>query len=167
MLLFLLRLSINPVIDAFAYGRLGQSTQPLWRPFIKLYVMLYLGVVLLGWVIYLAASWLLQLLTLHPLIFLSTTVALFFGLTLWLSLYKARLAVAAQRWPKAKVWLRLALARLIIISLTGGGSFLLQTRATHFTGWKLGATLFLVELLFIWARLWQSSCAIEAANQAS
>ena len=166
-LLFLLRLGLNPLIDAFVYGRLGQSSQPLWRQFVKLYTILYLVVMLSSWLLYLAAGPLLQLLFLHTFTLLFAAVILWFGLALWLSLYKARLATAAQRWPRTKAWLELALARLAIISAASIGSLWLHNRATRFTGWQLAMILFLVELLAVWARLWQSSCAIEATNRTS
>lgn len=166
-LLFLLRLGLNPLIDAFVYGRLGQSSQPLWRQFIKLYIILYLAVMLSGWLLYSAAGLLLQLLVLHTFTFLFAALILWFCLALWLSLYKARLAIAARCWPRTKAWLELALARLAIISAASIGSLWLHKRAARFTGWQLGMILFLVELLAVWARLWQSSCAIEATNRAS
>lgn len=163
VVLFVARLCLNPIVDAFVYCRLGRSSQLLWKQFARLYVMLYLGLILLGWLFFLSAGSLLQLITLHPFLFLLGAFCIVFCFTLWFALYRARLVVEARSWPNILVWLQVALARLLLMSVTTVVSLWLQRWAMNLSGLSLPMVLCLAELLFIWARLWQASCAVEAA----
>lgn len=162
VVLFLGRLCLNPIIDAFVYYRLGRGSQLPWKSFGSLYIMLYLGLLLLGWLLLLSASSLLQLIMAHPFLCLLGALCSIFGFALWFALYKARLALEARSWPSPLAWLQVALARLLLTGMAGIIFLWLHRWAIGLSGLRLIAVLFLAELMLAWARLWQTSCAMEA-----
>jgi hypothetical protein len=162
--LFLIRLFLNPFIDAFVYCRLGRYQRIRGLAFGKLYLMLYLSILMLGWILYLTGDWLLALLMTHPFIFFFGGLVAISILSLWLILYKVRLAGETIAWPPPLVWLQVALARLLLFSTTLTASLWLHRRAMGTQSWPLTFLLFLAELLLIWGKLWQVSCAVQAAQ---
>ncbi len=163
VLLFGARLCLNPIVDAYIHSRLGRSYQPLWQDFGRLYLLLYLGILLLGWLFFLSAGLLLQLITVYPLLLLFGVLFALFCFTLWLALYKARLAVEARAWPAFSIWLRVALARLLLLGGSAVVSLWLHRWAQSLSGWALLLVLCLTEVLLTGVKLWQASCAVEAA----
>lgn len=163
MVLFVGRLCLNPIIDAFVYYRLGHGSRLPWKSFGRLYTMLYLGLLLLGWLLLLSAGSLMQLAMAHPFLCLLVALCTTFSFALWFALYKARLALEVRSWPSPLAWLQVALARLLLTSLAGIIFFWLHRWAISLSGLRLIAMLFLAELILAWVRLWQASCAIDAA----
>lgn len=166
VVLFLVRLLLNPVVDAFVFSCLSQSGSPPLGSFYRSYLLYYLGLVLLGWLAILASAALLRTLSLHPFLFVLLLFGGIFLFALWFGVYRARLVMPAAgfSWPKPLAWLQLALARLLIIVLAGMASFWLHRWIIDLGGFRLILALLLAELLVFWARLWQASCAVEVVS---
>ncbi len=164
--LFLIRLLMNPAVDAFVFGWLSQGGSPPWGAFYRLYLLYYLGLILLGWLALLANAPLLRMLSLHPFLFVLSLLGAFFLFSLCFATYRARLVMPAASfsWPGPLAWLQMALGRLLITILAVIVSLWLHRVSMSLSGFQLGMILLLTELLVLWARLWQASCAVEVVS---
>lgn len=157
VILFLVRLILNPFVDAFVYCRLGRCSRVLWQAFGKLYIVFYLTIGLVGWLLYLEADWLLT----RPLLFVVGAL----GFSLWFALYRARLVSDRRAWPTPTAGLQLVLAWLLLVSTATTVSLWLYKKAISLKGWPLALLFFVGELLLIWIKLWRTSCVVETVDQ--
>lgn len=161
-----LRVLLSPAVDALVYQRLVATGS--WRTaalrFYRLHLLLWLGGLLFGWLLYFRSGWYWRVLAEPPLLvglaLLLPLVA--YGCGLALSFYKAGLVSSEQRpaWPRLAGWWRAACAQGCLSLLFAAALAILSQAAWLQQGWLLLPLLLLTGVVRATGRLWKISVAV-------